>query len=129
MPRPAPVWLVTRSTATTSWSPRRPRPATATAICRLPHCTATRLSPTATPETTRRPVPQPVRRHFRSHRHLPCRHLPRQHRPRPPPPPPTPPAPTPLPAPTPPTPPSNLAAMVVTPTSITLDWQNNADNE
>ena len=33
------------------------------------------------------------------------------------------------PASTPPEAPSNLAAMVVTPTSITLDWQNNADNE
>ena len=49
--------------------------------------------------------------------------------PAPAPPVPTPPAPTPLPAPTPPTPPSNLAAMVVTPTSITLDWQDNANNE
>jgi hypothetical protein len=29
----------------------------------------------------------------------------------------------------PPAAPSNLAVMVVTPTSITLDWQNNADNE
>jgi hypothetical protein len=33
------------------------------------------------------------------------------------------------PASTPPASPSNLAVMVVTPTSITLDWQNNADNE
>jgi Fibronectin type III domain len=33
------------------------------------------------------------------------------------------------PASTPPAAPSNLAAMVVTPTSITIDWQNNADNE
>jgi len=33
------------------------------------------------------------------------------------------------PASTPPAAPSNLAAMVVTPTSITLEWQNNADNE
>jgi hypothetical protein len=30
---------------------------------------------------------------------------------------------------TPPAAPSNLAVMIVTPTSITLDWQNNADNE
>src|ERR1017187_5662335 len=34
-----------------------------------------------------------------------------------------------LPASIPPAAPSNLAAMVATPTSITLDWQNNADNE
>ena len=34
-----------------------------------------------------------------------------------------------LPASIPPAAPSNLAAVVVTPTSITLDWQNNADNE